>query len=77
MPPKKQNKNEISDIIRNLKNEVKASNMLKQFGSGLPSIIEFVEEERWLGLSHYPQPIYLRPMQKLMLKCFYRGSPGN
>jgi hypothetical protein len=76
MPPKK-DKRQLSDMIRDLKNEVKAANTLKQFGTGLPSIIEFVEEERWLGLAHYPQPIHLRPMQKLMLKCFYRGSPGN
>lgn len=78
MPPKKKKDNiDLTEMIRDLKNEVKASNLLKQFGSGLPSIIEFVEEERWLGMSHYPQPIHLRPMQRIMLKCFYRGSPGN
>lgn len=78
MPPKKKtDRGELGDILRDLKNEVKASNTLKQFGSGLPSIIEFVEEERWLGMKFYPQPVELRPMQKILLKCFYRGSPGN
>lgn len=77
MPPKKKKNGELSDIIKDLKNEVRASNMLKQFGAGLPSIIEFVEQERWLGMSHYPQPVILRPMQRILLKCFYRGSPGN
>lgn len=46
--------------------------------SGIPSIIDFVESPDYLGLSHYsPTPIYLYPLQKLVLKIFYRGSIGN
>jgi len=44
----------------------------------IPNIIKFVEEEDWLGLSfHASNPIELYPMQKIMLKAFYRGSIGN
>lgn len=77
MAYKKKNNEDIGEILRDIKNEVKANNILKKFGSGLPNIIEFVEEERWLGTKHYPQPIELRPMQRILLKVFYRGSPGN
>jgi hypothetical protein len=37
-----------------------------------------VEGEEWLGLAHHSSnPITLFPMQKVMLKVFYRGSLGN
>jgi hypothetical protein len=44
----------------------------------IPDIITFIEEEEWLGLAcHKTNPIHLFPMQKIMLKAFYRGSRGN
>ena len=44
----------------------------------IPDIITFVEEKKWLGLkSRENNPIDLFPMQKIMLKTFYRGSLGN
>ena len=46
--------------------------------SGIPSIIDFVESPDYLGLPYYdPTPINLYPLQKLVLKVFYRGTPGN
>jgi len=43
----------------------------------IPDIVTFVESERYLSLGYGPNPIYLRPAQKLILKAFYRGSIGN
>jgi hypothetical protein len=46
--------------------------------SGIPSIIDFVESPEYLGLPHYdPTPVNLYPLQKIVLKIFYRGSIGN
>lgn len=77
MAKKKIKSGELSELLRSLKDEVKADNISKSFSENLPSIIEFIEDERWLGMNYYPQPITLFPMQKILLKCFYRGSPGN
>lgn len=77
---KKQHEEDVSNfssIMREIKNDVKADNVKLEYGSTLPNIIEFVEEEKWLGMKYYPQPIRLYPMQRVLLKCFYRGSPGN
>lgn len=43
----------------------------------MPSILEFVESREYLGLPHNNPPSNLYDMQKLVLKCFYRGSDGN
>lgn len=44
----------------------------------IPDIITFVESKEWLGICHHPtNPINLFPVQKIMLKTFYRGSIGN
>ncbi len=43
----------------------------------IPSIIEFVEDKKYLGLPHLNPPLKLFPLQNIVLKCFYRGSPGN
>jgi len=81
MPPKKKDSKpsqaELSDFLRTLKNDLKADNVRRKFGGKLPNIIEFVEGEKWLGFPYYTNPIHLYPMQKILLKCFYRGSPGN
>lgn len=38
----------------------------------IPDIIEFCESEHYLGL-----PVKLYPMQRIILKTFYKGQPGN
>jgi len=43
----------------------------------MPSVLEFVESPEYLGLPHRNPPSNLYDMQKLVLKCFYRGSDGN
>ena len=43
----------------------------------IPSITEFVESPKYLGLSAYSPPVILFPMQHIMLKVFYRGTVGN
>ncbi len=63
----------IGDLIEEIQVEI-SSNERKE----IPDIITFVENEEWLGLSFHPSnPIKLFPMQKIMLKAFYRGSIGN
>ena len=41
----------------------------------IPNIIEFCESKKYLNLPG--QGIELFPMQKIILKTFYRGQPGN
>ena len=44
----------------------------------IPDIITFCEHKDWLALSDSnTNPIFLYPMQKIILKVFYRGSIGN
>tara|TARA_B100000614_G_scaffold262909_1_gene300774 strand:+ start:237067 stop:240150 length:3084 start_codon:yes stop_codon:yes gene_type:complete len=73
---KKKKSDDLQSILRNLQQHVKTENAKFNL-SKLPSIIEFVENKEWLGMKHYAQPVKLRPMQLVLLKCFYRGSPGN
>lgn len=41
----------------------------------VPSIVEFCESKHYLNLSG--NDIHLFPMQRIILKCFYRGQMGN
>ncbi|HUS49280.1 MAG TPA: LAGLIDADG family homing endonuclease [Candidatus Paceibacterota bacterium] len=70
MAKQKQNVGDlIDDIQLDLQTEGKTE---------IPNIVTFVEEKEWLGLKHRENnPIDLFPMQKIMLKTFYRGSLGN
>jgi len=43
----------------------------------IPDIITFCEGEDWLALPYGSNPIKLYPVQKLILKVFYRGTIGN
>ena len=44
----------------------------------IPDIVTFCEDPEWLGLANHPtNPIAMYPVQKLVLKAFYRGSIGN
>ena len=64
----------VSDLIGDLKKDITFINA----PSKIPDIITFCEAPEWLGLPHHPtNPIILYPMQKIILKAFYRGSVGN
>lgn len=43
----------------------------------IPDIITFIESSEYLGLAEGKNPIHLYPVQKIILKAFYRGSVGN
>jgi len=63
----------ISDIIGDIKNNITVAGSIS-----IPDIITFCESKDWLGLPfHSTNPINLYPMQKTILKAFYRGSLGN
>jgi hypothetical protein len=69
------NKQSVADLIDDLQIDVNSSSNTV---AKIPDIVKFVEEKEWLGLSYHPSnPISLFPMQKIMLKAFYRGSLGN
>jgi len=43
----------------------------------IADIITFCEDERYLNLSKQNPPLKLWPMQRIVLKMFYRGTRGN
>lgn len=71
----------LSDIsldLENLKQAVKNVTLTASDVGHVPSVIEFIESENYLGLPHrQPTPIELYPFQKIVLKAFYSGSAGN
>jgi hypothetical protein len=64
----------IGDMLKDIK---KLFNQSLESQSYIPDIITFCESPAYLGLPHRPTPINLYPIQKIMLKAFYRGTPGN
>ena len=62
---------DISSIIDKIKFEVKSQSK-EQY---IPNIIEFCESEHYLDLPAHD--IQLWPVQRIVLKTFYRGQPGN
>ncbi len=72
----KKNKTNIYDLIDNITKDISCNNSNeKRF---IPDIITFVESPDWLGLPHRPtNPISLYPVQRIILKVFYRGTEGN
>jgi hypothetical protein len=67
-------KRTLSEVLSEIKDDVQTH----YTGYNIPDIITFCEGEEWLGLPHSDtNPINLYPMQKVMLKVFYRGTPGN
>ena len=65
----------VSDLIDDLQVDIISNNVENK---KIPDIITFVEGKEWLGFPHHhSNPINLFPMQKIMLKTFYRGSIGN
>lgn len=63
-----------SDLFKDLISKIKVDSIQE---SKIPSILEFVESKEYLGLPHGNPSINLFDLQKLVLKCFYRGSDGN
>ena len=71
----KKNKKIVGDLLLEIKEEIHSNFTKKQ---KVPDIITFCEGKEWLGLPYHPtNPINLYPMQKIILKAFYRGSLGN
>lgn len=68
---KQQTVNDIGDILDKIKSEIKAKSK-EQY---VPNIIEFCESSYYLNLPG--RGIELYPMQRIILKCFYKGHPGN
>ena len=70
-----------SDLIldlEKLKQVVKNVTITASDLGHIPSVIEFVESDKYLGLPvQKPTGIDLYPFQRIMLKVFYAGSPGN
>ena len=64
--------------LEKLKQSIKNTSFFATENGNIPSIIEFVESEKYLGLPvQKPTPIDLYPLQRIMLKAFYAGSTGN
>jgi len=72
-------KKTIIDSVNGLFDDIKQTINTSDYSvSGdIPDIIEFCESSDYLGLSHLANPVNLRPIQKIILKIFYRGSHGN
>ena len=71
---KKKKKTELLGVFEDLQNTIHS-----QSNSSLeiPNIITFCEGGEWLGLPYLSSPMSLYPVQKIILKAFYRGSKGN
>ncbi len=66
-------KQSIGDLIDDIQSDI-----IMDIEKEVPDIITFVESKEWLGLPFHPtNPLNLFPMQKIMLKVFYRGTIGN
>jgi hypothetical protein len=69
----KEKKQSIGELIEDIQSDIKRTDTAE-----IPDIITFVESEEWLGIPFHPtNPLELFPMQKIMLKTFYRGTIGN
>jgi len=62
---------ELIELLNKIKTTVKAQSS-EQY---IPNIIEFCNSEYYLNLPG--NGITLYPLQNIILKCFYRGQPGN
>ena len=66
----KKSKVDISELMGDITKDISSENKVS-FKGQVTDIINFVESKEYIG------PIKLYPMQKLLLKVFYRGSIGN
>lgn len=62
---------ELADLFDKIKSQLKAESK-EQY---MPNIIEFCESKHYLNLPS--KGTHLWPMQRIILKTFYRGQPGN
>ena len=66
-------KQSVGDLINEIQLDINSTTKKE-----IPDIITFVEDLEWLGITSHPSnPLSLYPMQKIMLKVFYRGTIGN
>lgn len=65
----KKNTLRISSLVKDLRQSMKGEALKVPY---IPNIIEFCESPKYLAL---PFPLY--PIQKLILRAFYRGTVGN
>ena len=72
---KQTNNNTLGSLLKSTAQIVSQSD--EASGPYIPSIEEFCDLPYYLGLPHRPAPINLYPIQRLMLKAFYRGTLGN
>jgi len=69
-------KKNLSNIFDELIATVKEQTAVKT--SYIPDIITFCEDPNYLNLPNNPgNPVNLYPLQRIVLKCFYRGTKGN
>lgn len=64
---------QVSDMLKKVQNDINTSSIDSE--KYVPDIIEFCYSSQYLGLKN--RGIKLRPFQSIILKSFYRGSPGN
>ena len=69
---------DIGSLFKSMSDEIKLEEEIKKEDDFyVPSITEFCEDERYLGLNGKDGNPKLFPVQMLVLKAFYRGSLGN
>ncbi len=66
--------NPVGDLLGVL-DRIKSEVQLKSKEQYIPNIIEFCESKHYLNLTG--QNVTLFPIQRIILKCFYKGQPGN
>lgn len=71
---KQEVKTDISQIIGNIKDKLSLNSSFSE-APYIPDIIEFCQSKRYLNLPN--SGVFLFPIQKIILKCFYRGQRGN
>lgn len=69
-----QDKYDLGEVLQQLKTSIQEQGKVSTKGK-IPSIIEFVEKDEYLGFNS--MNIFLHPFQQIILKLFYRGSIGN
>lgn len=73
---KKQTEN-IEELIDNLSRDIVGEDTSNQVEHGIPDIMTFVYDEKYLGLGTGSSPVKLTMAQTIALKVFFRGSMGN
>lgn len=69
----KKKDNGLGDIFQAMKETL----TIQKKEESIPDIMTFIESPEYLGFSALVPPIRLYPAQRILLKCFYRGSKGN